>query len=86
MYKYENEKERLFTESGNRTFINIIRNILKSNKDRLKTIDMIKGICGDSWIMLAAIDRLEELGLINKIKKGKMTQFNVYDVSELKEW
>lgn len=69
MYKYQEEKAKIFTEDGQVTFLEI----RDKSKHLLKTAgcfrmqEVLQGITGDSWLMLACIDRLVELNEIREI-------------------
>ena len=72
MYQYENEKAAIFTEDGQNMFLKIRDNvnsiIPKSGAIRLG--EAIKATSGNSWTMLACIDRMVELGELKEIKYG----------------
>lgn len=72
MYNYKTQKPNIFTEDGQRMFLNI--------RDRSKELlgesgafmlDNVIAGCGggDSWNMLACVDRLLELGEIREIEQ-----------------
>lgn len=68
-YSYELERPAVFTESGQLMFLEI-----RDNAGRLLTAagavrlhELIKGVPGDSWLMLACVDRLVELNEIREI-------------------
>lgn len=69
MYTYENEKSKIFTENGQEMFLKIrdkVKLLLKqSGAFMLK--NAISGVTGDSWSMLACVDRLVELKEIKEI-------------------
>ncbi len=69
MYTYENEKSKIFTESGQEMFLKIrykIQSLLKQS-GAFMLENAISGITGDSWSMLACVDRLVELKEIKEI-------------------
>jgi hypothetical protein len=82
MYVYQELRDKLFTDEGQRTFLQI--------RDRVKRIlamagavrmsEAIAGTTGDSWTMLACVDRLVELGEIREItQKGEVAgQYRVF--------
>jgi len=75
MYKYEELKPRLFTEEGQRMFLSIRDGthalIKKSGAVTMgKAMSCGKG-GGDSWDMLACVDRLVELKEIREIYQAK---------------
>lgn len=76
MYSYETEKPTIFTESGQKMFLAIRDhvNLILSGSGAItmgKAIDARTG--GDSWSMLACVDRLVELGELREIKQDCCT-------------
>ncbi len=69
MYNYKTEKVRLFTEDGQEMFLAIRDNIkeLLSRAGAFKMGCSDRGITGDSWQMMACVDRLVELGELKEI-------------------
>lgn len=71
MYKYEEQKQNIFTERGQEMFLSI----RDKSKQLLKQAgcftmgSVISGQTGDSWNMLACVDRLVELGEIREVKQ-----------------
>ena len=70
MYSYKHEKKRLFTEEGQEMFIKI--------RDKAKALlkvagcfrmDSVMVATGDTWMMLACVDRMVELGEIREVTK-----------------
>lgn len=71
MYKYEKEKDVVCSEKGQRMFLQI--------RDRVQTLlaeagavsmqCAVGGTSGDSWAMVACVDRLVELGEITEISR-----------------
>lgn len=82
MYSYQTQKPNLFTDDGQRMFLKV--------RDRSKKLLEESGAfmlgnvirdCGggDSWNMLACVDRLMELGEIREIEQGNTpTQCRVF--------
>ena len=69
MYTYENEKSKIFTESGQEMFLKIrdkVQILLKQSGSFMLE-KAISGVTGDSWVQLACIDRLVELKEIKEI-------------------
>lgn len=82
MYDYETEKQELFTESGQVTFLKI-RDKVHALLESAGAFNMSHAIAncggGSSWTMIACIDRLVELGEIVEVTDDSwMTQFKVY--------
>lgn len=72
MYKYQEIKPRIFTEDGSVMFT-AIRDRVKRLLREAGAFTMglaITGTCGDSWVMLACVDRLLELGEICEVTRG----------------
>ena len=75
MYDYQTQRPNIFTEDGQKMFLDI--------RDRTKRLidmagaarleEMIKGTCGDSWNMLACVDRMVELGELREVPQGVRT-------------
>lgn len=71
MYKYEEQRQEIFTEHGQEMFLAI----RDKSKQLLKQAgcfrmgNVISGQTGDSWKMLACVDRLVEIGEIREIKQ-----------------
>jgi hypothetical protein len=69
MYSYETEKKKLFTESGQVMFL-AIRDRVNSLLEQSGAVRMQEAIAttaGDSWEMLACVDRMVELGELHEI-------------------
>lgn len=72
MYNYQNEKTKIFTEEGQIVFLKIrdkTQHLLKQS-GAIMMSNIINGISGDSWLHLACVDRLVELGEIKEITNG----------------
>jgi hypothetical protein len=72
MYDYIRDRAAIFTEDGQVMFLKIRDNA----KSMLKTsgavmaANLLNGVTGDSWTMLACIDRLVELKELVEVTKG----------------
>lgn len=69
MYKYEELKKELFTEEGQVKFLEIrdkVQQLLKQS-GAVMMQNAICGVTGDTWLTLACIDRLVEIGEIKEI-------------------
>ncbi len=68
-YTYATERSKLFTENGQITFLKIRDNVQRLLKEAgaCTAEKAMAGVSGDSWMMLAALDRLVELGEIRKV-------------------
>lgn len=71
-YDYAESRPHVFTESGQVMFLQIRDNakhlIQEAGAARMQEI--ISGCAGDSWAMLACVDRLVELGEIVEVTAG----------------
>jgi hypothetical protein len=68
-YSYATERDRLFTEDGQKLFLQIRDTVtrLLANAEAFRSDKAWKGCSGDSWQFLAALDRLVELGEIREL-------------------
>lgn len=72
MYDYENERAKIFTEEGQEVFLQIRDNV-KRILEIAGCMDMqhaIQSSSGDSWMLLACVDRLVELDEIDELHFG----------------
>ncbi len=69
MYVYKTEKPKIFTEQGVDDFIKVRDEVyrLLGNAGAFKMFSAHKKVSGDSWLMMAYVDRLVELGEIREI-------------------
>lgn len=69
MYKYDTEKEFLFTNDGQRMFLQIRDHVGRLLKDAgaVRLDKAISVATGDSWSMMACVDRMVELGELREI-------------------
>lgn len=80
MYSYENERNKIFSEEGQREFIKI-RDHVKKLLSVAGAFSMARGfepITGSSWLKMAYIDRMVELGEIREITKCVAGQDRVF--------
>ncbi len=81
MYNYETERESLFTDRGQRMFLQVRERALKLLKEAgaVRMQEAISGASGSSWTMLACLDRMSELGEIREITRhGVAGQHRVF--------
>lgn len=72
MYRYPELKPKLFTEEGSVTFTQI-RDRVKRLLAEAGAVSMgaaIRGSTGDTWTMLACVDRMVELGELRDVTIG----------------
>lgn len=69
MYNYQTEKQKIFTEAGQETFLKIRDNVQRLIKQSGAVMmqNAINSVTGDIWMMLACVDRLVELKEIREI-------------------
>lgn len=72
MYEYKIERESLFTEQGQRMLLKIRDRVhfLLKQAGAVRMQEATLGSSGDSWQMLACVDRLVELGEIKELTNG----------------
>ena len=79
MYSYQTQRERLFTDEGQRMFTAVrdnVRRLLKA-AGAVRMQEAIQGCGGDdSWDMLACLDRMVELGDIREVTRDIFTAAN----------
>lgn len=86
MYSYAKQRKVVFTDEGQRMLFSIrdrVKDLLAES--RAFTLDAaIKGQLGNSWDMLACVDRLVEMGEIREITYGEVAaQDRVFVASRL---
>lgn len=82
MYQYEKERDKVFTDEGQRMFLRI-RDCFRNRIQQAGCVRLQEGISnaggGDSWTMLACVDRLVELGEIREISQaGVAVQHRIF--------
>lgn len=68
-YNYEEQKQHLFTDKGQREFLRVRDRAdkLLSEAGAFMMLSVLQVVSGDSWRMLAYVDRLVELGEVKEI-------------------
>lgn len=73
MYRYEEVRDLLFCDEGQRMFLRV-RDCVRNRLSLAGAVRMEEAISnaggGDSWTMLACVDRLVELGEIREIPQS----------------
>lgn len=71
MYNYEKEKQKIFTEDGQETFLTIRDHVhlLIKRSGAVMMGNAISVVTGDTWVHMACVDRLVELKEIREITK-----------------
>ncbi len=81
-YCYATERPKIFTENGQSAFLKVrdaAHELLEiAGAFRQSELLMRAKICGDSWFMIACIDRLVELGEIVELRRDCWAQYKVY--------
>jgi len=82
MYNYEVQKQIVFTDEGQRMLLKVRDNMYKHCRDSgaVGFWQAVDGITGDSWDMLACVDRLIELGEFECIYDKGRSQDRIYKV------
>lgn len=73
MYVYEQQKAFVLTDEGQRTFLKIRDHVHKLLEEAgaVRMQEAMKGT-GDSWDLMACVDRLVELGELREVTTGKV--------------
>ena len=81
MYKYEEQKQHIFSEDMQETFLKIRDNVHKLLKSS-GAVTMGNAIAGatggDSWKLMACVDRLVELKEIKEVERKSWGQFRIF--------
>lgn len=69
MYNYKEMKHLVFKEENQKDFLKVRDNAQKflSESGSFTMLSAIRGVSGDSWLLLAYVDRLVEIGEIREI-------------------
>ncbi len=80
MYSYETEKPNLFTEQGQVTFLKIRDRAHKllAEAGAFRQQEVTAGCTGDSFLFIACVDRLVELGEVVEIRRECWGQYRVF--------
>ena len=84
MYNYEEEREKLFTDKGQRLFIAIrdqVKRMLKISGavTMSKAIELPEGIgCASNWESMACVDRMVELEELKEIPTTGFYQHRIF--------
>jgi hypothetical protein len=74
-YQYERLKSKLFTDDGQRMFLRV-RDFVADALKKTGAVRMQEAMgaagSGDSWTMLACVDRLVELGELREIPQANV--------------
>jgi hypothetical protein len=80
MYNYNEEKTKVFTEANQTTFLKIRDNVQRLLKESgAVTMDKaISKVGGDTWFLMACVDRLVELNEIREVPTNYAGQHRVF--------
>lgn len=85
-YNYETEKQKLFTEAGQKLFLAVRDNVQEllrvAGAFRRSHVQPKLGAY-DNWEVMAAVDRLVELGEIVKLPRQCWGQYEVFTTPEV---
>lgn len=86
-YSYQIERPWLFTEEGQMDFLKVrdAAHRLLGIAGAFRYMELLKesGVTGDSWHMIACVDRLVELGEIVEFNRECWGQFRVFTSSKV---
>lgn len=74
-YEYQKERPSVFTEDGQIMFLRIRdrANYLLKEAGACNVECLMRAVTGDSWHMLACVDRLVEIGELVEVKQDERT-------------
>lgn len=81
MYNYDKQRAQLFTDEGQRLFLKIRDNVQLRLKQAgaVRAQEAWEGCAGDTWDMLACLDRMVELNEIHELTGESVAgQFRVF--------
>jgi hypothetical protein len=83
-YEYTSVKHELFTDRGHRHFIEV-RDWVKTALENTGAFQMGKAMVGsgDTFLMMACVDRMVELGEIIELKRACWAQFRVFTTPQV---
>jgi hypothetical protein len=80
LYEYQEQKPKILTDKGQREFLRVRdrANRLLEEAGAFMMFSALKDVAGDSWLMMAYIDRMVELGEIVEITSHVAGQNRVF--------
>jgi len=80
LYEYQEQKPKILTDNGQKEFLRVREraNRLLDDAGAFMMFSALKDIAGDSWLMMAYVDRMVELGEIREITSGVAGQDRVF--------
>ncbi len=72
MYDYKTERENVFSEEGLTSFLKIRKNVINGLElaGAVRIEEVVSGVCGDSWTMLACFDLMVERDELREVTGG----------------
>lgn len=80
-YSYRTQRPRLFTENGQEMFIKVRDNVkrLLDVAGCFHSEKAWENVSGDSWDMIACLDRLVEMGELREIERISWSQYRIFE-------
>lgn len=81
MYNYEDKKESLFTDEGQRVFLKVRDTVNKhlQQSGAVRLQEAISTTSGDSWRRIACLDRMVELGEVREVTSlNTASQYRIF--------
>ncbi len=82
-YVYAKERDGIFTDEGQRMFLKM-RDTVKQLLEQAGCFQAgkaWKNVTGDSWMMLACLDRMVELGELRRVGDGSWGQHQIFEAN-----
>jgi hypothetical protein len=78
MYDYQTEKQKVFTDEGQRLFL-AVRDQVKALVRKSGAVRMAEAMalprgvgCSDTWMLMACVERMAELGELCEVPTGNV--------------
>lgn len=85
-YDYKTQKKFVFTEEGQIVFLKIRDHVFDLIKMagcfRMDKVFSIPGVSGETWDMIACVDRLVEIGEIREIEIDALGQHRIFTTTK----
>lgn len=83
-YQYQVERVKLFNDEGQRLFLRVrerARTLLET-AGAFREAEALSGFMGDTWLLIACLDRMVELGEIVVVRENCWSQFRVFSTRQ----
>jgi len=82
MYKYEEQKPKVFLEENQRDFLTVYDTVKQHPAQVISMGEAIANISGDAWGQMVYVDRLVELALIVEVQQpeGVPAQHRIFRI------